>query len=357
MTIENTGTTESSSGSEGMTAAETAYFQSGGKDTAALEQEWGQTSDSEGVTGESNSQQSQQGHDQSTAGGDPDAEHDPDLEDGEMLVTVGPDGKARNGKGQFVPHKAFHAVREKYKATRDENQQLRDAKARAEERIAVFTDLVAKAVGGDPAPVEGADQIDEAAPDPEKDIFGYVKWQAKQVELLKAQLAAKTGSDDARNAEQQFRTTYISDATQFLAKTPDFRDAYSHLVQGRDRELAAIGMTDPAERKAYIAKEEKAIVQAALQAKKSPSETLYGLAKARGYAGTAPKPAQQHNDQQARIQQIANGQKAAGNHLSNAGGSSGEGLTAEAFLNMTDEQYAEAVSKLSPAQRRTLLGG
>lgn len=329
-----------------MTPAEQAYFQSGGANTEALEKEWAETSQGETVASENAGPAPDSPQQEAPASGDPD-------EDGEIdgEITIDGNGKNRDAKGRFIPHQAHHALREKYKATRTELEAAKTQMARFDERMAVLNEFLGN---GTERPTQQQKSTPDEKPDPEKDIFAYVRWQEKELESLKSQLNEKTSRYDAHHEEQQFRSTYIADATKFLGEKPDFRDAYVHLVTGRDRELAALGMTDDAARKAHIAKEEKALVQQALTKGMSPSKVLYDFAIARGYSAAA---AQQAANPAAKIENIQRGQKTAGVSLSGAGGTSGEGLTAEALSNMNEDEFAAVMSKLSAAQRRQLLGG
>lgn len=332
----------STESAEALSPAEVAYMKSGGTDTAALEQEYGSGDAGDAGGGDSQPAATSAPATQSDAGADPD---ELDI-DGDTLITVGPDGKPRGTNGQFVPHKAFHAVREKYKSTRDELATTKEKFARADERLALLNEVLS----GQQKPADQTSQQEEM-PDPEKDIFAYVKWQAKQIDTLKSQLTEGTTKQEAREQETVFRNTYIADATAFNAKTPDFKDAYLHLVQGRDKELAVMGMTDPAERKAFIAKEEKAIVEQALARKVSPSEMLYQLAQNRGYAKKAAQ-----SDPASKIENIRKSQ-AASLSLTGTGGSSGEGLTAAALADMSEAEFEQVMSKLSKSERARLLGG
>lgn len=326
---------------EALSPAEAAYMKSGGTDTAALEQEYGASDAEEAGGGDSQPAAASAPAAQTDAGGDPD---DIDV-DGDTLITVGPDGKPRGTNGQFVPHKAFHAVREKYKSTRDELAQTKEKFARVDERLSLLNEVLS---GQKPAEQQAQQ---EEMPDPEKDIFAYVKWQAKQIDTLKSQLTEGTSKQEAREQETVFRNTYIADATAFNSKTPDFKDAYLHLVQGRDKELAFMGMTDANERRAFIAKEEKAIVEQALARKVSPSEMLYQLAQTRGYSKKAAAA-----DPVSKIENIRKSQ-AASLSLTGTGGSSGEGLTAAALADMSEAEFEQVMSKLSKSERARLLGG
>lgn len=57
-----------------------------------------------------------------------------------------------------------------------------------------------------------------------------------------------TAKQQQRDAEQTFRSTYVAHAQAFAKETPDFKDAYTHLVQARNSELEAMGIADPQER-------------------------------------------------------------------------------------------------------------
>jgi hypothetical protein len=330
---------------ESLSPAESAYMKSGGTDTAGLEQEY-----SAGET----SQPAPEGQAPAGTAAAPDttpadgAGDDIDLET-DTLITVGPDGKPRGKNGQFVPHQAFHAVREKYKATRSELQNYQEKFARADERLALLNGVLA---GNQPAAAAAAD--DNTPPDPEKDIFGYVKWQAKQIERLSNEL--KTGSERQQSSEQEraFKSTYVADAMAFHKSTPEFKDAYAHLINGRDKELALMGMADQKQRAAFIAKEEKAIVEQALQRGVSPSQMLFQLAQSRGFT---PKPAAApQSDIAAKIENVKRSQAASAS-LTGTGGSAGEGLTAAALADMSEAEFESVMSKLSKSERARLLGG
>jgi hypothetical protein len=119
-----------------------------------------------------------------------------------------------------------------------------------------------------------------------------------------------------------------------------------------------MGMTDVAERNRFIANEERGLVAQAFRSRRSPAQMLYNLAVARGFTAPAPSSAtQQQADPAQKVEQIARGQRVAGASLSGAGGSSGEGLTADALANMSEEEFAAMAAKLGNARMRQLLGG
>ena len=332
--------------SEDFTPGEAAYFKSGGQDTAALDAEIA-ADPPEPAGGQQPSHQAEQPKSQ-TAAPEASAGQDEGSEDDE-LVTVGPDGKPRNDKGRFVPHAALHKEREKHKLTKTELETTREKMARADERLTVLNEILTKA---DEKPA--ATQVTKPPIDPEKDPIGALQSALAEIKRLEGEIStSKTQSQERENA-RSMQQAYQNDAVRYLSEKPEFKDAYGFLIQGRHRELEAMGMSDLAERNRFIANEERGIVTAAFQSRRSPSQMLHSLAVARGF-----KPAQQQQQQDPvkKIEQIAAGQKQAGASLSGAGGSSGEGLTASALADMSEEEFASVAAKLGKSKLKQLLGG
>lgn len=335
--------TEMSTGdsSESFTPAEAAYFKSGGQDTAALEQE------------------NAGGHpdltSQNVTSSDPVVAPKETTDDGidnpDELVTIGADGKPRNtANGRFVPHQAFHEVREKYKATRDELHSTREKMARADERLTVLNEILGKA--SEPA------NPGTPEPDPDTDPIGALNHAMKKIQALESQLTETKQQSEARENSKAMQDAYMRDAQSYLTETPEFKDAYSYLMSSRHQELEAAGVSDPMQRNRLIAQEERSIVQQAFQSHRSPAQMLHKIALARGYQPKAPDPAKdQANDPMTRINQLAQAQKTAGASLTNAGGTSGEGLTLAALADMDEEQFAAVSAKLGKAKMRELMGG
>jgi len=272
--------------------------------------------------------------------------------DDEEGIYIDQDGKARSVlTGKFVPHAALHKERERRKSVEAEYLTVREKMARAEERLAVLNEVLQQPQ----APQTATASEQEEMPDPEKDIFAYVKWQAKEIERLKqtqTQVAERTQQQEGL---QQLQRAYVQDAQTFAKDKPDFRDAYSHLANSRARELMALGYNEQQIR-SQLTQEETQIVAQAFQQRRSPAAVLYEQALARGYspkqaaaAAQAPNPAQ-------KLETVARGQ-ATQKSLSGAGGSSGEGLTVEALANMSEQEFAEVQARIGKSKMRALLGG
>jgi len=209
--------------------------------------------------------------------------------------------------------------------------------------------------------------------DPEKDIFGAFKQLQARYEALQGNQKQVNDQVSQQNAETQLRQAYTSDAREFLTKTPDFPQAYNHLMQARDQELTALGVQDPKERRAIMVREEGMIARNALTAGRSPSEMIYSLAKLRGFQGPASSaPATLHgvtpgsqpgqatpaNESDAAKQLAAvQAARAGALSLSNAGSSAAPALTSQALADMPEEEFEKTYNSLSESQRRRLMGG
>lgn len=345
--------TTTTGGSETLSAAELAYFSSGGQDTSGL----GLDQDREADAPTESGQLSMFNDGQPDV---PAAEQQQNVSDEDADIVVGPDGKPRSAtNGQFVPHAALHKERERRKAVETELTTMRDKTARAEERLAVLNELMTgdgklpqktdASANGDKSP------LDEEQIDPEKDIFGAFRQMQRMNAALMQQMKAGDEQAKAKEAATTVQSAYKADAVAFMEKTPDFKDAYAHLVGTLHRELEAMGVTDVNERNRSIAEQERGLVQQALANKRSPAELIYTIAKTRGFTGAAPQQ-QMANNGAAKIDNIKKAQSATVS-LSRAGGSSGEGLTLDALANMSEEEFSRTVSKLSKSQQRALMGG
>lgn len=281
------------------------------------------------------------------------ADAKPESDDPEAEETV----DLPDNKGRFVRHGAFHAEREKRKALekqiieRDQRLSQREQEfARVDERLKLLTEAVSAQEPSQPAPM----------PDPSKDIFGAFNWAVSRLKQIEGKQAETEKVSIEQRAEAELRNTYMASAQEFASRQTDFRDAYQFLMQGRDAELQAYGVSDPQERMRMIASEERGLVQRAMRDRVNPAERVYALAKARGYALKAPEPEPKPEPKvelkAADLDTIAKG-IASSKSLSAAGGSPTDVLTAEALANMSDEEFGAYLAKLPKSQQRALMSG
>lgn len=294
-------------------------------------------------------------------------------EDGQKDEDEGLETADIPNRGRFVRYGALHAERAERKRLQEELRkreteftELRERMARADERLRLLLESVGGA-GTNQQPAKN----DQPPPDPEQDIFGYVRWLGEKLQSVEGKAGTVENLSRQQQAEMELQRAYLADAQSYAAKEPSFRDAYQFLMAGRDAELQAFGIADASERARIIMSEERALVERALRDGVSPSARVFALAKARGFAPPAP-PAQttngsgrqqsgstsdaaKSNPAAAKIEQIQSGQRAA-KSLSNAGGSAGEVLTMEALANMSEEEYRRIRAKLSNAKFAEILG-
>lgn len=342
------------------TPGERAYFNSRGTDVAGLEAEIAQNGQGDAPAGDQRPAGADGQPAPAAASGDPEVPGEQDAEaadgdaDGEEVVIVGKDGKPRGQNGRFVPHQALHQEREKHKATRNELETMRERQARADERLAVLNEIIGKA---DEGAKPGAKQA-PAPIDPEADPIGALQSAIAEIKRLEAEITSSKSQSQERETARAMQSAYQNDAIKYLAEKPEFKDAYRFLMEARHRELEVMGMSDVAERNRFIANEERGVVAAAFQSRRSPAQMLHNLAIARGFkaepAPQSPKPA---SDPVRKIEQIAKGQQQAGASLTGAGGASGEGLTISALADMNEEEFAIVAAKLGKSKLRQLLGG
>lgn len=281
---------------------------------------------------------------------------EPKLKTGEIDddegIYVDADGKTRSVlTGKFVPHAALHKERERRKSVETDYHAMREQMARAQERLAVLNEVISASEAPAQAPKSNE------PPDPEQDIFAYVKWQNEQLTELRQAKQQETEQAKARQMTQQVENLYRQDAMRFAQQTPDFSDAYQYVAQSYASELKALGYSDPQIHQRMIQEEGQLVVEA-LQRQLSPAQVIYERAKARGYTKKEAAPAAaapQQNGQQ-KLESIQKAQKTQ-TSLSGAGGSAGEGLTVEALANMSEDEFANVYQKLGKTKFRQMMGG
>lgn len=251
-----------------------------------------------------------------------------------------------DNKGKFVRHGAFHQERERRKQLEAKLQEREVEFARINERLAILSSAM--------QPTQQRQEAPAAPPDIEIDPIGYIKHLGEQLKQNGQQTEEMRRAAEVERETHTIVSSYQTDAARFAQETPDFRDAYGHLLQGRDRELALYGIADPQQRAQIINQEEQQLVRTALAQGKRPAQVVYEMAKARGYAGAPPAaaPAAQPSPQE-EVQRIAEAAKA-NRSLSNMSGSGAKTqLTAQDLLAMDDKQFAA----LEESVKRRLMGG
>lgn len=294
-------------GETALTEAEAQYFESGGE--AELPAEVGAT-EPEG-----------------SEGGQTGAEHGADA--------TGSDAE----KNKTVPIHALHEERERRKAIDKRARDLEIENAKFRERFSILEKLNGK--GEEP----------KGPPKPEEDIFGAFSHLSQTVQSLQQKLAEGEQASKQEGQVAQLVRHYQDDAAQFVAKTPDYMDAYNFLIRSRAEELMALGYESRADLEDALKNEEISIATLAFQKGKSPASVIYDLAQKRGYKKADPKAAAE-----AKLDTIERG-SGLNKSLSAASGASGDDeMTAERLLSMPNDEFETWCNK-NPAKARRLMGG
>lgn len=306
-------------------------------------------------------------------------------EEGDEGSEAGEEGE--DGKQRYVNHGAFHKERERRKQAEERIASLEQQITKGNERLQTLTELMSGKQAGEQEGDQKQEE-DDPAPDPEEDIFGYAKWQGRQIEKLQSKLSETEKSVESTNQQFEQRDSrsallrdYAKDAQSYMeADAPDFMDAYNHLVSSRDRELTRLGYDDAQERARLIAEEEETVVRKAFERGERPAAVLYDAARERGFtpsekaqngadtgegseaqsatngAGGRTQGSQggEQSDAASKVETIARGQQAS-KSLSNAGGGDVQEIDMLTLANMSDEEFNEFAEK-NPGQVDRILG-
>jgi hypothetical protein len=317
------------------------------------------------------------------AEGDDDDEADGQQPAQQQNAQVDKDGKPLPRR---VNYNKFARMEDRAKKAEGELAQLKEMFTRTDERLKLLNDAL---TAGQRKEVK--EQRDEdPEPDPEKDIFGWVKWAQRDRQRMMQQLQGQQQSRQADQGEQQLKQFYRDDVQVFAQQEPNFAAAYDHLIRSRAVELAQYffgkditegeRLTPPELQRirAAISSEERALVAEAAQNRQSPAKRVFMLAKARGFKpGVAAQPGAQGaqngqgGQQQPAARQNAQAASAAPSvaeeiariqrgtrqpSLSQGGGAPANPMTAERLANMPQEEFERMVEHMSDAQLQQFMG-
>lgn len=141
-----------------------------------------------------------------------------------------------------------------------------------------------------------------------------------------------------RATVQQYADWARGQEIEFSKAQPEYREAYRFAAESRDRELQALGYTDPAVRANIVRMNTAEVIQNAASQGRNPAELVWEYARARGFMPKGARTA----DGQAKI---AAGLQAAGGKL-NRGGETGEGeVSAKDLAGISDPEEFERAWK------------
>lgn len=133
----------------------------------------------------------------------------------------------------------------------------------------------------------------EKIPDVNEDPLAAIEYTARELQAMKAQ-----------QQEQMERTRLINAAqaatAEYAKNVPDYRDAYSHVLNARRVQHQLAGVPDHLMADA-LARDEMEIINTAWRLNRNPGELVYEYARTYGYSGQrndpepeAPAPVQQN---------------------------------------------------------------
>jgi hypothetical protein len=150
---------------------------------------------------------------------------------------------------------------------------------------------------------------EEAPPDPEQDVVGYIKYMEKQraqdreqIQELRQGREQTQQLTERQQLVQDLRSRAQADAQEFIKEAPDFHEAYQYMRESRLAELQAVGVSLQ-NAIAHVDNEELQLNAHSVRSKRNIAGSFYAMAKARGWQGKAP--AQSQNVHQLRPEQQA----------------------------------------------------
>jgi len=187
----------------------------------------------------------------------------------------------------------------------------------------------------------------EQAPSFEDDPIGALKHENEQLKKQFSELSnfrdQTIQERDLSRKEQMFMQSYRGHVQEFTQSNPDFHDAYQFLLQNRKAEYEMAGYSEN-DVNQLLHEDEAAIVANAMKNERNPAETIYQLAKLRGYAVKANQK-NHESDKQTKIKEnekkIHNLERgmAASRSINAAGGSNARNnLTLEDVADMSEDE-------------------
>ena len=307
-------------------------------------------------------------------------------DDEPVTQRVGPDGQPQR------PRKiSFSKYEEAENARRDLEKRLgeRDINyARLEERLSLLQHAL--------QPQEEAKQPqEEQEPDPNQDIFAYLKWQGNQVKQIQQTINDYRTQIEVGQSEMREQHRYIESMNEYAAQEPQFVQAYNFLLRNRAAELMAphypqatydqlMQARIPPQIAEQLKLEERALYKDAFERRLDPAAEVFRMAQVRGFRpqrqeqpqpepkaepktpgtplGQAPARAQAPRTEQPAtatqlVDAIRKGQPAAQSlsHVSGSAPDIATELTPERLANMSEEDFERVFNALQAQGNNTKL--
>lgn len=236
-----------------------------------------------------------------------------------------------------------------YKAAMREERELRRQLQQelAEQREAArkMSEAVSKLVDPD-SPSEQSPQIPSYDEDPLGNLNAKLELANKKIESLSKADEQMMASQKQQQEFNDFMGKYRDQATQFASQTPDFVEAYAHLVKEVQADYMAQGLTAHEAQQAALNMEID-IAKRQMGRNENPAKVLYDMAKRRGYQGQAAEKAPQPSGKKTPVDldRMERGVKAS-RSINSKGIDQNNRMTLEEISELDDDAFEDAWDKV-----------
>lgn len=255
----------------------------------------------------------------------------------------------------YVPHEALHEERQMRKELQEELKLQRQEFMQLQGRVGQFESLREEL-----ARMRSERTREEQEQEYDNDPVGYVKKEVDGVKQTiqqqrEEQQRLKEQQDEwnkQQEAVRQFQQTLSSQINDYIKTQPDYPDAFKFLMEARQKELEAIGITSQQDIARALDAEAFSLAQVAMQRNVNPGEAAYKLAQARGYKPKEGNPAMDEGDDKTeetlaeQMARLERGQQAA-QSLSGGGNPPKGDVTLADIDKMSEEEFNRFFSGLA----------
>lgn len=210
---------------------------------------------------------------------------------------------------------------------------------------------------------QAPEPVDETPPDPEQDIFAYVKWQAKQLERQREEISRfsqmthqQRQAYEQQQAVTRFAQEVMAEEQSFKSQKPDYDDAINHVRGQRMQAYRTLGYND-VQAEQMVNRDALNFVAQIKQSGKPIAQTIYEYAMSQGYtpaqARAAAQASEQPRDESGRFQPAQSEKLATvaqaqnrNKSLSSTNGTSGKKeLSVSDLASMSDKEFHALIKK------------
>lgn len=177
-------------------------------------------------------------------------------------------------------------------------------------------------------PQEQDEEIDDPIEALNKEVSKIKQEANQQKEQQRIQEEFNTFAEDVKGK-----------TSEFAAKTPDYVEAYNHLVGSRLDELRILGYSEQ-QAKQMVAQQEVELAYISMQNGANPGETVYNLAKQRGFVSKSDQRSAETSKKMDNIERGMSASMSLGSSSSN----SDADLSLESFAHLEGQDLIDAVA-------------